>query len=164
MIANCRLRFFQKLPLLVTLISCGAPGADAVFTKGNPKVAAPAAKAVVPPPPRPPAPQLEVKQFRGYYRRLGGDSRFQPCGTAAPLVTTGTGEGRRLLRERFRFITNAPGQKLFGVFVGAIVTDTVRPQGSKADSPGTPRTRFFITSVDTLRGWKTSDCGGMKIG
>ena len=163
MIANCSLRFLQKLPLLITLIACGAPGADAVFTKGNPKVAAPAAKAVVAPPP-PPAPELKVKQFRGYYRRYGGDSRFQPCGAAAPLVTTGTWEGRFLLQERFRWMTNAPGQKLFGVFVGAIVTDTVRPQGSKADSPGTPRTRFFVTSVDSLRGWKTSDCGGMKIG
>jgi len=153
------LRSLQKLLLCILLASCGAPGADAVFTKGNPKVAAPSAKTVATLPSRP---RLEMKQFRGYYRRFGGDSRFQPCGAAAPLEVTGTLEGRVLLQERFRWMAVEQGRKMFGIFVGAIVTDTVRPKGSTADSAGTPRTRFFITGIDSLRTWKDSDCGGMK--
>ena len=156
MIANRRLRSLQKLLVLTTLTSCGAPGADAVFTKDNPKVAAPDAKAVAT---RPPSPRLEVKQFRGHYRRLGRDSRFQPCGAAAPLEITGTPEGRLMLQERWVWMSIEQGRTMFGIFVGAIVTDTVRPTGSTADSAGTTRTRFFITAVDSLRTSKDSDCG-----
>ena len=52
--------------------------------------------------------------------------------------------------------------KLYAVFQGTIVTDTVKPV--KPDSgPGTVRTRFFLTRVDSLRAWETGDCGGMRV-
>lgn len=156
------LRFPRKLLALATLAACGAPGADAVFTKGNPKIpVADSGNAIA----ASPVPQIEYTQFRGYYRRLGTDSRFQPCGTAAPLEITGTPLGRAILRERFQWMAFEQGRKMFGVFQGTIVIDTLKPRGAAADSAAvTTRTRFFITEVDSLRGWKDGDCGGMRIG
>jgi hypothetical protein len=156
------LRFPRILLALAILPACGAPGSDAVFTKGNPRIpAVDSGKAVVA---QPSVPRVQPRQYGGYYRRLGGDSRFQPCGTAAPLEITGTLEARVLLQERFRWNSFEQGRKMFGVFQGVIVTDTIKPPGSKADSAaGTPRTRFFITRVDSLRTWQDSDCGGMRI-
>lgn len=148
--------------MLATLAACGAPGADAVFTKGNPKIpSVDSSKAIA----ARTAPQIQFKQYRGYYRRLGDDSRFQPCGANAPLEITGTAEGRLLLRERFRWMAVEQGRKMFGVFHGTILTDTITAQGRAADTTArTTRTRFFITGVDSLRTWQESDCGGMRIG
>lgn len=107
---------------------------------------------------------MTVKRFSGYYYRLGEVSQFRPCGTGELLDITGTAEGRYLLNERFRFNAVWQGRKMFGVLQGAIVTDTPRTAGAKADTvKPVPRTRFFITGVDSLRTWQASDCGGMRI-
>ena len=155
------LRSLQTLLLLTTVASCGAPGSDAVFTKDNPKIpAADSTKAIA----SQTAPPVEFRQFSGYYRRLNMDSRFQPCGTTTPLEIIGTYEGRALLHDRFRWMAVETGRKMFGIFRGTIVTDTLKPQGAAADTAAvTTRTRFFITGVDTLRTWNDRDCNGMRV-
>jgi hypothetical protein len=60
------------------------------------------------------------------YRRIGDESRFQPCATTVPLVVDGNWNGQFMLREQFRWNSVIPGQKLFGVFTGWILRDTVR--------------------------------------
>jgi hypothetical protein len=55
---------------------------------------------------------------------------------------------------------------MYGVFVGAIVTDTpeTKVRGVPGDSvPRAPRTRFYITAVESLRTWQPGDCAGMRI-
>lgn len=143
------------LLVLVILVACGGGddghGGHGGPTKGTPDIDSGKAIAAQP------APRDEFKQYRGYYRRLGGDSRFQPCGTSTPLEITGTGMARYLLHERFRWMSVEQGRKMYGVFQGTIHQ---RP----ADSAGGPQgATFFITDVDTLRSWKDSDCGGMRI-
>ena len=70
-----------------------------------------------------------------------------------------------MLREQVRWNSVIPGQKLFGVFTGWILRDTVRAGRGAVDSasPGTPRTRFYLINVDTLRPWNDGDCPGMKV-
>jgi hypothetical protein len=150
-----------KLFLLTALAACGAPGGDAVFTKGNPKIATPdSARSAA----APPAPRIQPKRYTGYYRRLSGESQFRPCGTDALLDVIGTPDARLRLSEAFRWNSVWQGRKMFGIFQGAIVTDTPRTTGAKADTaPPVPRRRFFITDVDSLRTWQSSDCGGMRI-
>ena len=152
-----------KLLLLAVLGACGAPGTDSVFSKGNPKVAQKGAVAgQVTPVPQPPPLRIETKRYNGLYRRNGEESRFQACGTTRPLDVFGPPEARIVLHERFRYGSVWPGMKLYAVFQGTIVTDTVKPV--KPDSgPGTVRTRFFLTRVDSLRAWETGDCGGMRV-
>lgn len=107
---------------------------------------------------------MQIKRYSGYYRRLGGVSQFRPCGTGALLDIIGTPEGRFRLEESFRWNAVWQGRKMFGIFQGAIVTDTPRTTGATADTaPPLPRTRFFITGLDSLRTWQASDCGGMRI-
>lgn len=150
-----------KLLLLTALVACGAPGTDAVFTKGNPKIDAPdqARSAAARP-----APRIQPKRYRGYYHRLSEESQFRPCGTEALLDVIGTPDARARLQEAFRWNSVWQGRKMFGIFQGAIVTDTLRTTGAKADTaPPATRTRFFITGVDSLRTWQSSDCDGMRI-
>ena len=154
----------SKLLLLASLAACGAPGSDAVFLQGNPKAGVgDSARAVVA---RPAQVRMEPKQYRGLYRRLNDESRFQPCGTKVPLDVTGTPEARFILHERFRFNAVWQGRAMFGVFYGVIVTDTLKPKSPAAAGDSgtvTTRTRFFITGLDTLRTWHSSDCGGMRV-
>jgi hypothetical protein len=146
--------------LLTALAACGAPGADAVFTKGNPKIGAPDSARPAPVL----APRIQPKRYTGYYRRLGEESQFRPCGTGALLDIIGTPDARYRLHEAFRWNSFWQGRKMFGVFQGMILTDTLPTTGAKADTaPPVLRTRFFITGVDSLRTWDTSDCGGMRI-
>ena len=141
--------------------ACGAPGTDSVFTKGNPK--ADQKTAVVPAPaPQPPPQRFVTKRFEGLYRRNGDESRFQPCNTKTALDVFGPTEARLTLHERFRYGSVWQGMKLYAVFEGAVVTDTVGP--ARADSgTGMPRTRFFLVRVDSLRAWEQGDCGGMRV-
>jgi len=155
-------RTLSRLFLLTALAACGAPGADAVFTKGNPKIAAP--DSARPAPALAQAPGFQPKRYTGYYRRLSEESQFRPCGTSALLDVIGTPDARYRLHEAFRWNSVWQGLKMFGVFQGVIVTDTLRTTGTKVDTaPPVLRTRFFITGVDSLRTWQTSDCGGMRI-
>lgn len=156
-------RVFATLFLLLAASgACGAPGSDAVFTKGNPKLAAAVKDTATPlPPPRPAAARILTRPYPGLYRREGDDSRFQPCGTDRPLVIFGPFEARAFLHERFRYASVWQGQNMFGVLQGAIVTDTIR---SASDTGrGRIQTRFFITAVDSLRTWQSRDCGGMRV-
>jgi hypothetical protein len=148
------------LTALTALNACGAPGADDVFTKGNPRIAAPdSARPALAQPPR-----IQPKRISGYYRRLGEESQFRPCGTNALLDIIGTPDGRFRLQEAFRWNSVWQGRKMFGIFQGAIVTDTPRTTGAKGDTAApVPRTRFFIMGVDSLRTWQAGDCGGMRI-
>lgn len=166
-------RVLATLLLLVALGACGAPESDEVFTndnpdemftKGNPKLAGGARDTATPPAPPPtPAPRLQTRRYPGLYRRLGEDSRFQPCGTERSLTIFGPLEARVALHERFRYSSVWVGKNMFGVFQGAIVTDTVKPP-PPGTGVGTIRTRFLITAVDSLRTWQSRDCGGMRVG
>jgi hypothetical protein len=148
---------------LAALSACGAPGTDAVFTQGNPATdQKTAATAQAPRIPQPPPQRIMTKRYTGVYRRNGDESRFQPCGTTRPLDIYGPTEARITLHERFRFGSVWQGMKLYAVFEGAIVTDTVKPV--KPDSgQGTVRSRFFLAKVDSLRTWESPDCDGMRV-
>lgn len=108
--------------------------------------------------------RLATKAHGGFYRRLGDDNQFQPCGTRVPLDIIGAPQARAALKERFRWSATWEGAKMYGVFQGAIVTDTPGTDGVAGDTvkPG-PRTRFFIVGVDSLRPWRDQDCGGMVV-
>lgn len=151
----------RSVPIILLLVgvACGAPGTDSVFTKTLPGRGAAASAAQ--PAPRPAAPRVEIKSYTGLYRREGTDSRFQPCGTSTLLEVTGTGEGRALLAERFRWNSMWQGQALYAVLRGAILTDTVPGEG--ADSLKVTLTRrFFVVGVDSMRIWER-DCNGMRV-
>jgi hypothetical protein len=151
-----------KLLLMAALGGCGAPGSESVFTKGNPKAgAAPGSPTQAVQPPRPPAQPIKTKQYIGLYRRLNEQSRFQPCHTERALDIFGPFDARQRLQERMRYGSDLPGLKMYAVFEGAVVTDTVRPQAP--DSATTVRTRFYLARVDSLRTWERSDCGGWRV-
>lgn len=151
-------RLFRKVFLLTTLAACGAPGTEDVFTTGNPKI--PAADSA----PKAPVVRLATRAYAGLYRRGGDENHFQPCGTRVPLDLTGTAQARRELRDRVRWSSVWEGAKLYGIFQGAIVTDTPKTRDGGSDSArAVPRTRFFIVGVDSLRPWHAQDCGGMRV-
>lgn len=148
----------RNILLLIGLWGCGAPGSDAVFQQGSQRsrdtgtpdsAAAPARQA--------PAP-IVARAYRGQYYRMNDTSTFKPCGMNTPLKVTGTIEGRYLLAERFRLTAPWIGRPLFGVFQGIVRTDTL--EATPADS-GRVRTEqvFFITGLDSLRVWRSTDCG-----
>ena len=142
--------------------ACGPPASDAGFTTGKTKSAdsAGALKKA----PSPPVAQARPSIHRGLYRRLGDDSRFRPCAAPAALEVTGTPLGRAQLAEQFRWNSVWQGRNMFGVFEGMIMTDTVVPKATAADSATrTIRTRFFITAVESLRTWEPRDCNGMRV-
>lgn len=152
------MRLLLTALLLNTLAGCGAPGSDTVFTEGNPKLKTADTTAAKAPPMR-----LATRTYGGLYHRLGDDNQFQPCGTRVLLDIVGTPQARALLKERFRWSAVWQGAKMYGVFQGAIVTDT--PDTRRAGNEGVrpePRTRFFIVGVDSLRPWRADDCGGMR--
>lgn len=159
------MRLSCKILLLSALAACGAPGSDTVFTKGNPKIgsgtdttfATAASKTRQ-------AMRPDSRSYAGYFRRLGDDMQFQPCGARAPLEVFTTGQARASLRERFRWNAVWEGAKMFAILHGATVTDTPSTEGVSGDtSSPVPRTRFWVMSVDSLRTWHERDCGGMRI-
>jgi hypothetical protein len=145
---------------LTALVACGAPGSDASSATAkagsSTKDTSLAVRAPAPPP------RIATRTYRGYYRRLSEESRFQPCGTTRPLDVYGPPEARLVLHERVRYASVWQGTKMYGVFQGAIVTDTVKPVRPDSGT-GTVRTRFFLMRVDSLRTWQVSDCGGMRV-
>lgn len=153
------MRPIYKLLLLNVLAACGAPGSDDVFTKG-----AGTAKATDSGSARPATrpPRNVTKVYGGYFRRVGSDFQFQPCNTKEPLVIFTSPQGRSALRERSRWNDVWEGAKRYGVFQGAIVTDTPKVVPGDSARPG-PRTRFYLTAVDSLRTWRSTDCGGMRV-
>jgi len=153
-------RIIYKLLLLSILAACGAPGSDDVFTKGTGKAKALDSTALRPI--RPPAPQIAIRSYGGFFRRVGSNFEFQPCDTKVPLVIFTSPQGRMILRERTRFNEVWEGHKRFGVFQGAIVTDTPKVAEGDSTTAG-PRTRFYLTDVDSLRTWRSTDCGGMRV-
>jgi hypothetical protein len=156
-------RLIAKSLLAIVLAGCGGPGSDSVFTKNNPKIAPvdsskPVAVKVVQPP-RP-----VTKRFTGYYRKVGDESQFQPCGTSAPIDIYGPAIARGILKERFRWYAVWEGAKMYAVFQGAIVTDTPMIKGITGDSTrGAPRNRFYLVDIDSLRVWRNTDCNGMRL-
>ena len=153
------MRLIYKLLLLSGLAACGAPGSDEVFTKGAGNAKGPDSATV---PPVAPAPRLVTTTYSGYFRRVGSDFQFQPCNTKEPLAIYASAQGRSALRERTRWNAVWEGTKRFGVFQGAIVTDTPKVVPGDSTKPG-PRTRFYLTAVDSLRTWQSTDCGGMRV-
>ena len=155
-------RALHALFLVIALGACGVPGSDAVFTKGNPKIARTDSVARAP---RPAKAEEPAKTYQGLYRRIGDESRFQPCATTVPLVVDGNWNGQFMLREQFRWNSAIQGQKLFGVFSGWILHDTARTGSGAGDSAssGIPRTRFYLINLDSLRPWNDRDCPGMKV-
>ena len=153
------MRLIYKLLLLSALAACGAPGSDKVFTKGAANAKSSDSVTVRP---AAPAPRLETKSYSGYFRRVGSDFQFQPCNTKEPLAIYASPQGRSALRERARWNAVWEGTKRFGVFQGAIVTDTPKVVQGDSTKPG-PRTRFYLTAVDSLRTWRSTDCGGMPV-
>lgn len=153
------MRVLLKLLLLSPLAACGAPGSDAVFDvrKGKTPAADTVKASVTPPPPR-----LVTRQYSGYYRRMTDTLQFQPCGMKVVLdvVVSPQGMAALELRERYRFSAPWPGAKMFSVVRGAIVTDSV--SGGDDSVRATPRTRFLIAGVDSMRARRPSDCDGMS--
>jgi hypothetical protein len=153
-------RVLLKLLLLNGLAACGAPGSDAVFdvrkTK-SPVVDTTKAKAPVPQP----APRLATRRYSGYFRRVADTVQFQPCGmNVFDVVISPQGTASLELRERYRFTAPWPGAKMFSVFRGAMITDSVSRGDDSVRS--IPRTRFLLTGVDSMRATRSSDCGGMS--
>jgi len=106
---------------------------------------------------------MVAKRFEGFYYRLGDTSRFTPCGAKEGLDIFGPPEGRFLLRERLRWTSPWQGLKMYGVFVGYVVTDTPKARGRGVDTTAAiPRTRFFLTAVESLRVREREDCGGAR--
>jgi hypothetical protein len=107
---------------------------------------------------------MAAKRFEGFYVRLGDTSRFTPCGNKTGLDIFGNPEARFLLRERVRWISAWQGQRLYAVFMGYVVTDTPKVLGGRgADTTAAvPRTRFFITGLDSLRAAEREDCPGTR--
>jgi hypothetical protein len=148
------------------LVACGGPGSDSVFTDKDAKAASDesAARKAAQARLAMAAPPKDVRTFQGYYRKFEEQSGFQPCGTSALLDVTGSAEGQRNLRERFRWSALYEGAKMFVVFRGAIVIDTPMVAGANGDSTrGAIRRRFYLVDVDSLRSWRIRDCNGMKV-
>jgi hypothetical protein len=104
-------------------------------------------------------PSIATRVYAGYYRKLGDNQQFQPCGTTQLLEITGPPMARLILRDRFRWNAIWEGAKLFAVFRGAIVTDTVKSDSSRVRT----RSRFWLVDVDSMRTWEKGDCNGMRI-
>jgi hypothetical protein len=97
------------------------------------------------------------------YFRLGDTSRFTPCGRKEGLDIFGNPEARFLLRERLRWTSPWQGVRMYAVFMGYVVTDTPKVQGRGVDTTvKVPRTRFFITAVESLRTAEREDCRGAR--
>ena len=157
--ARSYVRQFAKSLILLTLIACGAPGSEQVFTKVGQKPPQP----VVVKRPAPPPAALAAKRFQGFYYRLGDTSRFTPCGDKTGLDVFGNPEARFLLRERVRWTSPWQGLRMYAQFMGYVVTDTPKVQGRGADTTArVPRTRFFLTAVESLRVREREDCGGAR--
>jgi hypothetical protein len=155
-------RITANLLLVLTLSACGAPGSDAVFGGNTQKKAT--IDSAKPGPVRTPAPQLVTKRYEGYYRRYGNESVFMRCGTSVPIPVTGTPIALGILKERVRWHAPWEGARLYGVFQGALVTDTPMVVDAGGDSVRSkPRTRFFLVGVDSFRTWRVRDCNGMKL-
>jgi hypothetical protein len=142
----------QALLLVLVAAGCGSQGSDAVFLQALPGRGDSMVKA-----PRQGV-RLPNTRYEGLYRRAGDDATFRPCGTTASLAITGTGEGRALLADRFRWNSVWQNLPLYAVLRGTILTDTLV---SKGDSAPTVVRRFFVTGVDSMRAWD-GDCGGMS--
>ena len=153
------MRLLSKLLLINILAACGAPGSEDVFTRKNPaKDPAAAPKAVAKP-----APRLETKVYSGYFRKAGDEWQFQPCGTSKLMDITAEPLARLILRDHFRWNAIWEGAKLYAVFQGATVTDTVKVDSTSADSSKAgPRTRFHLVEVQSMRTWERGDCNGMR--
>jgi hypothetical protein len=151
-----------NLLLVMILAACGAPGSDSVFARNTEKKATTDSAKAAPVPPA--APRLVTKRFEGYYRRYGNESVFMRCGTTVPLPVTGTPIALGILKERVRWHAAWEGARMYGVFQGALVTDTPLVAGPDGDSVRSkPRTRFYLTDVDSFRTWRVRDCNGMKL-
>lgn len=142
------------------LAACGAPGSEDVFTrKPTAKAPADAPKVVAKP-----APRLETRVDSGYFRKAGEQWQFQPCGTSKLMDITAEPLARLILRDHFRWNAIWEGAKLYAVFRGATVTDTVKADSASADSSKAgPRTRFHLVEVKSMRTWERGDCHGMRI-
>lgn len=152
------MRLIFKLLLINALAACGAPGSDSVFVTQKPE--APPISAA---PAQPSAPRLVTKSFRGWYRRLNDTAQFQPCGAKAPFNVRGTPAALAMLREHYRFSAPWQGAKMFSVFEGAVVTDTLAVKGVPGDSTVREiRPRFMLVKVDSMRSWLSTDCGGVR--
>ena len=77
-------------------------------------------------------------------------------------------DGGLLVRDIARFSgtleVRIPTAVVKHTCVAAIVTDTPATKGVQGDSAKPrPRTRFYLTAVDSLRTWRPTDCGGMRV-
>ena len=150
---------FRRWLLLLILVACGAPGTDDVFTRKSPAKAPDEAPKVV----AKPAPRLETKVYSGYFRKAGDEWQFQPCGTSTLMDITAEPLARLILRDHFRWNAIWEGAKLYAVFQGATVTDTVKADSAADSSKAQPRTRFHLVEVKTMRTWERGDCNGMRV-
>jgi hypothetical protein len=148
----------SRLPLCIVLsalVACGDPGSDAVFTSALPGGTQPTAAAqrdsagAV----RRPQRTLDIRVWRGQYRRTNDGGLFQPCGGGVVYEIAGPGDVRARLRDYFRFNARWPGVPLYAVLRGAIRTDTIK--GTERAAPGTSAivTRFWTVNVDTIETW-----------
>ena len=157
------MRLLVKLFLLNVLAACGAPGSDAVFVAQKPKSTV-VDSSKPKPLPNPDAPSVATRRYLGTYRRQGDTAQFQPCGTKTIYEVTATPITFAILREKYRWAAPWLGASLFTVFQGALVTDTPSVAGGRGDSTkATPRTRFLVAFVDSMRAGRPNDCDGVRF-
>ena len=155
------MRPLSNFLLISILAACGAPGSEDVFTRKDPTTKdSPDTPQVV----AKPAPRPVSKTYAGYFRKAGDEWQFQPCGTTRLMDITAEPLARLILRDHFRWNAIWEGAKLYAVFQGAPVTDTVKADSTSANSAKAgPRTRFHLVEVKSMRTWERGDCDGMRI-
>ena len=94
-----------------------------------------------------------------------GQARMVDVSGKQPSLRRARAEGLvRMRRETSELIAIWEGAKLYAVFQGALVTDTVKVDSASADSAKAgPRTRFHLVEVKSMRTWERGDCNGMRI-
>jgi hypothetical protein len=114
--------------------------------------------------PAPQAAPIKTSIQKGLFRFTGDSMLFRPCGSRRDLLVYGAPIALFKVRERFRWVGVWINTPMFAVFQGAVVVDTptVKGGGSDSTTAGTPRTRFLLVDLDTLRTVNETDCNGMR--
>ena len=157
------LKIAANLLILNTLVACGPPGTDSLFSK-KPKPNSAAGADTAAKAREPQQKPIQTSIQKGLFRFTGDSMLFRPCGSRLELPVYGSPMAMFRIRERVRWVGVWLNTPLFAVFDGASVVDTptVKDAGSDSTTRGEPRIRFMVVEFDTLRAVKETDCNGMR--